>query len=199
MRRLRPVPASRDANGADFIFAAKVPQAITHKEVFPGRHANISGKQERPGPDDPGQSLRKFTAVISERLHCHYRSMSTMSVVVCVTPPPVPFMVIVWSPVLARLFAWTVTVDVPEPGAGMEVGLNCTVTPVPSPEADKAIAELKPPEIVVVTVAVPELFLATVIDVGDTLMVKLGAVPVTVRATVVVSVMPPEVPITEML
>jgi hypothetical protein len=40
--------------------------------------------------------------------------------------------------------------------------------------------------------------LATVIDVGDALMVKLGVVPVTVSETVVVSVVLPEVPVTVM-
>jgi hypothetical protein len=50
----------------------------------------------------------------------------------------------------------------------------------------------------VVTLAVPEVPLTTVIDVGATLMVKLGFVPVTVRDTVVVSVVLPEVPFTVM-
>lgn len=49
---------------------------------------------------------------------------------------------------------------------------------------------------VVVMVEVPELLLATLIDVGEALMVKLGVVPVTVRETVVVSVVLPEVPLT---
>jgi len=48
-----------------------------------------------------------------------------------------------------------VMVEVPEPGAAMEVGLKPTVTPVGWPVADKAIAELKPPETVVVIVEVP--------------------------------------------
>lgn len=51
----------------------------------------------------------------------------------------------------------------------------------------------------VVIVDVPELPLATLIDVGDALMVKLGVDPVTVRKTVVVSVVLPEVPLTLML
>jgi hypothetical protein len=62
---------------------------------------------------------------------------------------------------------------------------------LPSPEAVKVIAELKPPETVVVIVDVPELPLATVIDVGDAETVKAGVVPVTVRATEVVSTMLP--------
>src|ERR1039457_2792347 len=75
-------------------------------------------------------------------------------------------------------------VDVPEPGAAMELGLKVTVWAFPCPEADKLIAELKPPEMPVVIVDVPELLRATLIDVGDALMVKLGVVPVTVRVMV---------------
>lgn len=78
-------------------------------------------------------------------------------------------------------------VDEPEPGAGIELGLKLTVTRLGSPLADKAMAELKPPEIVVVMVELPEFPGLIVSDVGDALMVKLGLVPVTVRETVVVS------------
>jgi hypothetical protein len=108
-------------------------------------------------------------------------------------------MVIVWFPSLALPPTLTVMVDVPEPGAATELGLKVTVWRLPSPEADKVIAELKPPEIAVLIVEVPELPLATLIDVGDALMVKLGVVPVTVRETVVLSVVLPEVPLTVML
>ena len=93
----------------------------------------------------------------------------------------------------------TVMVDVPEPGAAMELGLKVAVWALPCPEADKLIAELKPPEMPVVILDVPELLRATLIDVGDALMVKLGVVPVTVRETVVVSTVLPVVPVTLML
>ena len=89
-------------------------------------------------------------------------------------------------------------VDEPEPGAAMELGVKVTVWALPCPVADKAIAELKSPETAVVIVADPEPFRATVIAVGDALRVKLGLVltGVTVKVTVVVSVVPPEVPFT---
>jgi len=87
-------------------------------------------------------------------------------------------------------------VDEPEPGAAMELGLKLTVTLLGWPLADKAMAESKPPEIVVVMVEWPEFPGLTVIDVGEALMVKLGLVPVTVRETVVVSTVLPEVPFT---
>ncbi len=46
-------------------------------------------------------------------------------------------------------------VEEPDPGAAMDVGLKLMVTPAGWPEADKAIAELKPPETVVVMFEVP--------------------------------------------
>lgn len=60
------------------------------------------------------------------------------------------------------------------------------------------MAALKPPEIAVVILEVPVLPLPTVMDVGEALTVKLGAVPVTVRVTVACEVMLPEVPVTVM-
>lgn len=99
---------------------------------------------------------------------------------------------------MAREPTVTFIVDVPEPGAAMELGLKLTLKPPPPPEADNLIAELKPPEIAVVIVEVPEPPLATFNDVGDAPMVKSGAGPVTVRETLVVSVVLPEVPVTVM-
>ena len=105
-------------------------------------------------------------------------------------------MVMVRVPVDALRLTVTVIVEVPEPGAAMELGLKDTVTPLPAPEADKLIPELKPPETAVVIVEVPELRRATVRDVGDAPIEKLGFVPVTVSVNVVVSVVLQEVPLT---
>jgi hypothetical protein len=81
----------------------------------------------------------------------------------------------------------TVIVDVPVPGAAMEPGLKVTVWVLPCPEADKVIAELKLPEIVVVIVDVPEEPLTTVSDVGEADMLKPAVTPaVTVSETAVV-------------
>ena len=102
-------------------------------------------------------------------------------------------------PVDARLPTVTFMVDVPEPGAAMLLGVKVTVWLLPSPEAVRVIAELKPPETAVVMVDVPELPRATVIDVGEAETVKAGEVPVTVRATEVVSTVLPEVPVTVMV
>jgi hypothetical protein len=122
--------------------------------------------------------------------------MVSVIVVIWVTPPAVPVIVIVRVPVVALRLTVTVMVDVPEPGAGIELGLNLTVTRDPWPLADKPIAELKPPEIAVVIVDVPELPRATLSDVGEALMVKFEFVPVTVSDTVVVATVLPEVPVT---
>lgn len=85
-------------------------------------------------------------------------------------------------------------VEVPAPV--MELGVKVTVTPRPSPEADNAIAELKPPVTVLVIVEEPELPCAILSEVGEALSEKPGGTVVTVRETVVVSVVEPEVPVT---
>lgn len=90
-------------------------------------------------------------------------------------------------PVLAPECAVIVRVDVPEPGAAMIVRLKLTVTPDGMPDADNAIAELKPPETVVVIVEVPELPQARASEAGDALKVKSPPLPTdaTFRETVV--------------
>ena len=104
-------------------------------------------------------------------------------------------MVMVCLPVLAPVATLIVIVDVPEPEL-MLVGLKVTVTPDGTPDADKEIVELNPPEGVAVIVDLPELPQVTVSEVGDALRLKLPLLPaaVTVRDTVVLSVMVPLVP-----
>jgi len=102
----------------------------------------------------------------------------------------------VWVPVLARALTVNFRVDFPEPGAAMELGENDAVTPDGRPDADKAIAELKPVCADVVIVTLPKLPSSKVSVTGDTVMVKLGgAVAVTVRVTVAVCVRPPPTPV----
>lgn len=90
-------------------------------------------------------------------------------------------------------------VDVPDPGAAIELGLKLMVTLLPPPDADKLIAELKPPEIAVVIVELPVFPGDTLSDVGDARIVKLAFVPVTVNVTVVVATVLPDVPFTVMV
>jgi len=117
-------------------------------------------------------------------------------VVECVLPAPVPVMVMVLVPTLADLLTVTVMVDVPEPDAAIEPGLKLTLWPLPCPEADRATAEVRPFSAALVIVEVPEWPLATVIAVGDALMLKSAVAAVTVRVTVVFCVIPPPVPVT---
>ena len=111
-------------------------------------------------------------------------------------PPPVPVTVIVCDPVAALRFTVIVMVEVPEPGAAIELGLKLTLTREGTPLAESATAELNPPEIVVVIWEVPELPRATLTDVGEAEIAKFGLVPVTVNETVVLPLVLPEVPVT---
>ena len=70
----------------------------------------------------------------------------------------------------------SVSVEDPEPGAAIDAGLSPAVTPVGSPEALRAIAELKPPDAAAAIVAVPGVPCATETDAGEAVKVKLGAV-----------------------
>ena len=98
------------------------------------------------------------------------------------------------------MLTFTVIIELPDPGAAMELGLKVTVCRPPSPVADKEIAESKPPDTKVVIVDVPEPGLVTLIVAGDALRVKPSDdAPLTVSDTVAVSVVPPEVPFTVML
>jgi len=67
-----------------------------------------------------------------------------------------------------------VAVEVPDPGAAIDVGLKPTVTPAGAPLDDNATAELKPFIVVVVMVEVPADPCATVTAVGEAAMVKSG-------------------------
>jgi len=126
-----------------------------------------------------------------------YGRMVRATVVVFVLPPPVPVMVIVWRPILVPELTVNCIVDVPEPGAAIDVGLKLTVTPAGWPDADKDMDELKPFTAAVVIVELPDLPQIAISAVGDALMVKFpGTGAVTVRVTVAVRVRPPPVPVT---
>ena len=122
--------------------------------------------------------------------------LSTINVTgdVCVIPPPVAVTVMVYEPGVVFEATVMVMVELPEPGTPMDMGLKDTVTPVGWPAADKAIAESKPPEAVVLMVVVPLDPCTTKTAVGDAEIAKAGAV--TVSVTVEVWVMPPPVPVT---
>lgn len=96
-------------------------------------------------------------------------------------------------PAAALELADSVRVDDPEPGAAMLDGLKLAVTPDGSPLADSETALLKPPEMVLVIVEVPELPAATVTEPGLADSEKLGA-PLMVRLRLVLSERPPPFP-----
>lgn len=103
------------------------------------------------------------------------------------TPPPVAVTVTFTVPVVAVLVAENVRVELPLPGAAIEVGLKVAVTPAGNPDADRDTAELKPPLTVVEIVELPEVPCVTETLVGEALTVKSGvAVALMVKDTVVV-------------
>ena len=77
-------------------------------------------------------------------------------VVVCVMPPPLAVTVTEDDPVVAALLAEKVRVELPLPGAAMEVGLKLAVTPDGKPDRESETAELNPPDTLVETVLLPE-------------------------------------------
>lgn len=79
-----------------------------------------------------------------------------------------------------------------------ELGLKLTVTRFGTPDADSETVPLKPPVPVTVMVEWPELLRLIVSDAGEALSEKPADVLVTVRVTVVVSCVLPEVPVTVM-
>jgi hypothetical protein len=115
-----------------------------------------------------------------------------------VSEPEVPVIVTVAAPTVAAAEAVSVSVEVTLPFAAGVTGLveNAAVTPLGNPVADNVVAELNPPVLVIVIVLVPLAPWVTVTEAGEAAMVKLGvAVALTVRASVVVAVRLPEVPV----
>jgi hypothetical protein len=97
-------------------------------------------------------------------------------------------------PTAADELAVSVSVEEPEPGAAIDDGLNPAVTPDGSPEADNDSVELKPPDIAVEIVEVPEAPCDIETEDGDAVIEKSGvAAAVTVNPKVVVWVLPPPV------
>ena len=78
-----------------------------------------------------------------------------VTVVLCCLPPPLPVTVMGYVPGVVVLPTVIVMAEVPAPGAGIEVGLKLIVTPLGAPEADRAMALLKPLTTVVVIVDWP--------------------------------------------
>jgi hypothetical protein len=107
------------------------------------------------------------------------------------------FTVTVVVPVAAVLLAVNVRVELPLPGAAIELGLKLAVTPAGKPDTESETTALNPPLTVVEIVLLPEPPCATDKLLGEALRVKSGvAAAVIVRETVVLLVMPPPVALT---
>src|SRR5437016_2994984 len=89
-------------------------------------------------------------------------------------PPPLAVTVTLLVPVVAVLPALKVKVELPLPGAAIEVGLKVAVTPAGNAEVESEIAELNPPLTDVEIVVLPELPWVTDKLVGEALNVKSG-------------------------
>jgi hypothetical protein len=109
--------------------------------------------RKRPGLDPVRAFFVESLALLGQPVH--YLNISKVSVVVFVTPPPVPVIVMGYVPVLAVFETVRLKCELPEPGAAMGFGLKLAVTPEGSVEYDSEIAALNEPEVVVVTVAYP--------------------------------------------
>ena len=104
------------------------------------------------------------------------------------------FTVTVVVPVAAVLLAVNVRVELPLPGAAIELGLKLAVTPAGKPDTESETTALKPPLIVVEIVLLPEAPWANDKLLGEALTAKSGvAAALIVRETVVLLVMPPPV------
>ena len=77
-----------------------------------------------------------------------------------------------------------VMVELPDPGAGMVVGLNATVVPDGMPEAERLMEPLKPPLMTVVMVDVPRTPCMTLREPGEAETEKSAAPVVTVKVVV---------------
>jgi hypothetical protein len=78
-------------------------------------------------------------------------------------------------PVAAVLLAAIVKVELPLPGAAMEVGFSVAVTPEGAPVTVNATAALNPPIAALEIVVLPELLCATERLVGEALRTKSAA------------------------
>lgn len=107
----------------------------------------------------------------------------------CVRLPLVPVTVSVRVPVVALLPTATDKVELPEPVT--DVGLSVVVTREPCPVTLRVTAPENPFNAAMVTVALPVEPRVTVMLAGESVMVKSALGALTVKAIVVVWVMPP--------
>jgi hypothetical protein len=121
----------------------------------------------------------------------------SVKVALCWIPPPLPVTVIVYVPTAVLDPTVIVIVELPAPGAAIVLGLKLSVVWLGAPDADRLIALLKPPLIVVVIVEVPLPPCTTVAEAGESVSVKLGeTAAVTIRVTTALCWITPPLPVT---
>jgi hypothetical protein len=98
----------------------------------------------------------------------------SVAVVVWVTPPPVPVTMSVYVPTAALAPTAKLIVELPVPGAAIDVGLNVGVTFAGRPLIDKATALLNPFRAEVLIVTEPLFPCCTETEFGEAEMLKLG-------------------------
>ena len=109
---------------------------------------------------------------LAERVKLAETATIKLKVVEFVMPLPDPVTVMAYVPVAVDGARFKVSVEVPEPGAGIVMGLKVAVTPLGRPLADNVIAASNPPERIGAIVVVPLPPCCTVTGLGEILMVK---------------------------
>src|SRR6185369_16160371 len=95
-----------------------------------------------------------------------------------VREPPTPVTVTLNGPVLAFAAAVKASVDVPEPGATIDDGVKVAVTPLGTPDTDRATELLNDPNTYDVTPTEALFPCCTLTEVGATEIARSGAVVV---------------------
>lgn len=108
----------------------------------------------------------------------------SVTVAVCVIPPPMAVTTMEYVPVAVVDATVMVIVELPEPGAANDAGLKLTVTPDGCPLADNATLESNPPDVATVMVDIPGLPRTTETELGEAEMLKLGDVDVGASALI---------------
>jgi len=122
-------------------------------------------------PEAPGTMKRLVGDALTEKV---VSVMVRETFIVWVIPPPEAVTVMTWVPGAAAAVVEKVNVEVPEPGAGSDVGFSTAVTPEGSPEIERLTLELKVPKAFVKMAKLPVFPGATVKLAGEAFTVKSG-------------------------
>ena len=124
-------------------------------------------------PDDPLVMVRVFGDALMANTGADAVTVR-VTLVVWVAPPPVPVTVMLYVPAATLDATARFNVELPVPGAAMDVGVKVGVTPAGYPLADKATAELNPFAAEVLIVTFPDFPCCTETEPGEAEMLKAG-------------------------